>query len=63
MVFMSLRGQVKEENTWVSVEIMATFSPRTRVMLAQLPDTPQSRTIVQQMVEVNSYLYAWLLKL
>ena len=49
-------AQVKQElmeEPWISAEILRTFSPRTRQMLSRLPDTPQSRQIVQQMLDVH----------
>ena len=45
--------QVKQEMTPIETEILATFSPRTRASIAQLPDTPNSRMLVRQLYHAN----------
>ena len=42
-------AQVKQEQ-WIPTETLMTFTPRTRGLVQQLDNTPQSRVLLQQLL-------------
>ena len=53
-------SKVKQES-WVPAEVLLSFSPRTRSMIGQLENTPQSRQLVTKLMQSTHGQHgAWL---